>query len=357
MSEMKGEAGGKGRNSKSTTLRAKERSGNGESIQLSALYGFVRGRQLEGTYPADPTIGIWPETALRVGYGWGCVPEHDWPYVESRNWPPTEPPNLDMMAKQFRLTCYQRIRSLEECKLALRKCPILAAFEITNQWRNAKNGVIEVPKPNAEIIGSHAISVIGYDNQTRSIHIRNSWGEKWGDHGYGWLPYEYFEPHLVSAWVTYVNPKRWVGKSRPGIIGLNWTLDSILGGKVHVIEFCDFPNNERIGWCFAIPRDRWLDVEEFFVRPPYRRLGYGRRMGEQLSRLSSQLSLPLRLWIGHADANTNNRMALNQVVQYLGLNLIESEVRWASYSAKQEEPSNEHVHPRRPSYPRAPWFS
>ncbi len=35
--------------------------------QMGRLYGFVRSRQLEGTYPGDPATGVWVTTTLRVG--------------------------------------------------------------------------------------------------------------------------------------------------------------------------------------------------------------------------------------------------------------------------------------------------
>jgi len=304
-----------------------------EPLHLSVLYGFVRGRQLEGTYSSDPTIGVWPETGLRISYGWGEVPEENWPYSESRNWPPKEPPGLDSIAKKHRLACYQRIRSLQECKIALRKGPIDAAFEITKQWYDAKNGLIEIPRQNTEIVSSHAMSIFGFDDKRSLLHFKNSWGEKWGDKGYGWLPYEYFEPYLVSAWIVYVQQVNFNFKCKPEIIGLNHTIDSIIGDKIHVIEFYDFLNDERIGWCFALIRDDWLDVEEFFVRPSYRHQGYGKRMANELLKLSIKLGLKLRLWIMHSDAAPSNAMALKWLSSYLRLNIVNSGVRWARYRA------------------------
>jgi hypothetical protein len=58
----------------------------------------------------------------------------------------------------------------------------------------------------------------------------------------------------------------------------------------------------------------------------------------------------------HADADPNNYSALNWLVKYLELNLVESEVRWASYSAKLKEPSKEPIHLTRPSRPSAYCF-
>lgn len=333
----------------------------GKFTELSPLYLFVRARQLEGTYSPDPTIGTWPITSLRVACGRGCVPEHNWPYSCSHDWPPKEPPNLDTIAKQFRIQCYQRIRSLEECKLALQKGPITAAFEITNQWFNAKNGVIEMPQQNAEIVGSHGFTIVGYEDDYGAFRFANSWGEKWGDKGYGLLPYEYFEPHLVSAWTMYPDYayalKKWArerldSESPSGIHGSKWSIKSIIGNRLHAIEIYDFSNDERIGWCFAISRDGWLEVEEFFVRPAYRRQGYGKDLCDQLLKLSSKLNLPLRLWIPHADAYPSNQLLRNWLASYLGLHLSNSEVRWARYRAElKKRPIEKSIHIKHPARP------
>ena len=45
-----------------------------------------------------------------------------------------------------------------------------------------------------------------------ALLIRNSWGSGWGDHGYGWLPYDYVLKGLAVDWWSilsqeYVNTK------------------------------------------------------------------------------------------------------------------------------------------------------
>ena len=41
------------------------------------------------------------------------------------------------------------------------------------------------------MLGGHAIVIVGYDEEKRLFTFRNSWGEDWGDKGYGYLPYDY----------------------------------------------------------------------------------------------------------------------------------------------------------------------
>lgn len=41
--------------------------------------------------------------------------------------------------------------------------------------------------------GWHAIAICGYDDSTRRLLFKNSWGEGWGDGGYGTIPYDYVE--------------------------------------------------------------------------------------------------------------------------------------------------------------------
>src|ERR1700733_123521 len=132
--------------------------------QMSPLYGFVRSRQLEGTYPGEPSTGIWPTTAMRVLRGWGAVRDKEWIY-EPDSWPPNEPPGLDKKAKNNRVLRYQRIHDALECKWALAfSGPLLTSFEITSQWFSAANGIIELPSSEDEMIGSHAVVLTGYSD-------------------------------------------------------------------------------------------------------------------------------------------------------------------------------------------------
>jgi C1A family cysteine protease len=54
-------------------------------------------------------------------------------------------------------------------------------------------GRVPMPKlPSEKFVGGHAMTAVGYDNAQRVFIIRNSWGPDWGDHGYCYIPYDYF---------------------------------------------------------------------------------------------------------------------------------------------------------------------
>lgn len=122
--------------------------------QYSPMYNYVRSRQLEGTYPGDPTSGTWISTVMRVGKGWGWLEESIWPYDgDANHWPPTEPPEIDNRAKENRTLAYQRISTIDECRVVIAaNNTVSAGFLIDDSWFNAVNGIISIPN-NQPITG------------------------------------------------------------------------------------------------------------------------------------------------------------------------------------------------------------
>jgi GNAT superfamily N-acetyltransferase len=309
-------------------------------FQFSPQYGFVRGRQLEGTFSQGPEVGVWIVTANRVAKGWGLLQESDWPY-STTDWPPKEPPAVDSLAKKIRVGAYQRIRDFGECKrvLAGGMSLVSAAFQITDQWFSALDGIIEEPSVKTPITKkSHAVCLMDYDDNKHTFKFPNSWGNRWGDHGYGYLPYEYFDKYILESWtmnnLKEGRPKPFKG-SEPGLWVLDWSISDVFGGVLYGIELYQSKEDEFIGWTFAVRRwgATFLDVEELFVRPAFRGLGEGKFFAQELRKLAEREGLPLRLWIPHADANPANLMRVEKIVKRLALRIEPGGVRWASLKA------------------------
>jgi Papain family cysteine protease len=46
--------------------------------------------------------------------------------------------------------------------------------------------------------GGHAMTLVGWDDTKKAFKIANSWGKGWGDNGYGWVDYDYFQVLLAQ---------------------------------------------------------------------------------------------------------------------------------------------------------------
>lgn len=96
--------------------------------------------------------------------------------------------------------------------------PSMFGFTVYESYKQAENdGKIPFPSTNENQVGGHAIVAIGYDDSmvttnnidkkstTGAFLIRNSWGTKWGNGGYGNLPYEYVLQELAMDWWTLIS--------------------------------------------------------------------------------------------------------------------------------------------------------
>lgn len=83
---------------------------------------------------------------------------------------------------------------------ALKQClahgfPIAFGFTVYESFEGneiAVNGTMSMPDFSKEsVVGGHAVTMVGYNNNLRVFIVRNSWGSSWGDNGYFYMPFEY----------------------------------------------------------------------------------------------------------------------------------------------------------------------
>ena len=123
----------------------------------------------------------------------GAPAEELWPYDEAAVL--HEPSSTAYAAAKLDLvTSYARVpQLLENLQAALAEgFPIV--FRIStfpSIDHTASTGYIPMPQPDERSDGGHCMLLVGYDNAPRRFLVRNSWGEGWGDRGYGTIDYDY----------------------------------------------------------------------------------------------------------------------------------------------------------------------
>lgn len=159
----------------------------------SRLFIYYNERKMEGTVDQDSGAEI--RDGIKSINRVGVCPEKMWPYDIARfTDQPTDECYVD--AHDHRAVEYKRVpQNLEQ----LRQCliegyPFVYGFVVYESMETpqvAQTGIVPMPKPNEKILGGHAIMAVGFDNEKRVFIFRNSWGESWGESGYGTMPYDY----------------------------------------------------------------------------------------------------------------------------------------------------------------------
>ncbi len=161
--------------------------------------------------------GTYPRIAMKILLNYGVCHESFWPYVPLKKSLPRK--GADKDAIKFKIKAYARIKSQLEMKRSLLvNGPFLAGVKVYKSWfkKNVeKSGFISMPKRNEQLMGGHAICIVGYDDKFRIFKFKNSWGANWGSDGYGYLPYAYMKKYCSDAWSAtdlIEDPKAFVKK-------------------------------------------------------------------------------------------------------------------------------------------------
>jgi GNAT superfamily N-acetyltransferase len=246
-----------------------------------------------------------------------------------------EPPNLDQLAKKHRRNRYIRIRSAADCAkgLASNIGVVQASFDIVgDDWSNAPDGCIPFPEEGVTPEAAHTVAVVIVDEENQIFAFPNTWGVEWGNRGWGYMPYEYFDEFVTDAWFLDAM-KDPAPPLQSGITFLDWMYHDVFGRTNIVIEVNDWDRDERIGWCFVVEIGTVFEVEEFFVMPAYRRKGYGTGLMRTLLKAGEIFNRSILFWISHPDWNDNQRPVTQAFLQKFGFAISGRDVRWASAKA------------------------
>ncbi len=167
----------------------------------SRLFIYYNERVMEGTVSSDSGAQI--RDGIKSVAKIGAPPESDWPYDISKF---TEQPPASAYAdaKLDRAIRYQRVvQTLQQMQGCLASgYSFVFGFTVYESFESetvATTGIMPMPAPHERKLGGHAVMAVGYDNASRMMIVRNSWGAGWGQNGYFMMPYEFIISRSMAS--------------------------------------------------------------------------------------------------------------------------------------------------------------
>lgn len=175
----------------------------------SRLAIYRKARSLEGT--VDQDAGATVADVMKALNQEGAGHETLWPYDVSKfKLKPSKSYLVD--AARHKITKYESVdnsrASVMKAALAAGK-PIVFGFTVYESFESeqvSKTGMVPMPRLSESALGGHCVALVGYDDSKQLWIVRNSWGDRWGDEGYCYFPYQYLTNHQLACdfWVCDV---------------------------------------------------------------------------------------------------------------------------------------------------------
>lgn len=202
-----------------------ERRAHGKHLDASRRFLYKVTRALGGL---EGDSGAHLRTTIGAMRLFGVPPEEFWPYSVSEF--DQEPPAFCYsFAQNYQALVYYRLDPPDAEPAALldsikahiaSQLPAMFGFTVFSSIAEASaDGKIPFRVEGDSVAGGHAVVAVGYDDSveipnregksTGGLLIRNSWSERWGAAGYGWLPYDYVLQRLATDWWVLIEGE-WV---------------------------------------------------------------------------------------------------------------------------------------------------
>lgn len=153
-------------------------------------------------------IDPWPNEegtsircAMQVLAKIGVPCEEAYPYSDRYKGEPEAWAKL--IAKWGLIDSYWRCNGIDDLRLGLVSGPVVIGIACFREiFFVTETGNIPYPQNPDEMLGGHAICVVGFNDNTQKIKFKNSWGNAWGKAGYGFLSYRYINDFMWDAWIA-----------------------------------------------------------------------------------------------------------------------------------------------------------
>jgi C1A family cysteine protease len=174
------------------SLRQKGEVFRKPGYDLSPLFAYYQARVLENSVHED--AGAYVRDVVKAAFKLGVATEASWPYkVERFTHTPTVTAQTTAKWHQVK-GGYKRCLSVDDVLQALSyDIPTLFGYSVFSNHDSGRNGRIPLPGPTDRLEGGHCQWIVAGDPTTREFKLQNSWSAQYGDKGYNYLPFEYFD--------------------------------------------------------------------------------------------------------------------------------------------------------------------
>ncbi|NJR76317.1 MAG: C1 family peptidase [Scytonema sp. CRU_2_7] len=220
-----------------------EKKSRGTYTDTSPLFLYKITRNLMQT---QGDSGASVRDTMKAMVAFGVCPEQYWTYNQDKfDEEPT--PFCYSFAESYKALKYFRLdygqisryTLLAQVKVLLAsEFPCIFGFTLYDSVyddANAQRGHIPLPSNIDKVIGGHTVVAVGYHDRKviknadgkkseGALLIRNSWGTRWGQGGYGWLPYDYVIEGLTADWWSLLKAE-WLASGNFGAGASAWSPD------------------------------------------------------------------------------------------------------------------------------------
>jgi hypothetical protein len=139
-----------------------------------------------GTYDAGG-VNVYDAVDYLMEYGVpdeGCYPDphrpFDYPYTSLEGWE----------ERTVKITEWGAVQPDEESikEALIEHGPLIICIFVYEDMLTYRGGVYHRSTDNR--VGGHLVSLMGYDDETQSWLVKNSWGDRWGDNGWFHMGYD-----------------------------------------------------------------------------------------------------------------------------------------------------------------------